>query len=432
MIEHMFDIRQTLTAEVVEAWVERLASYDEGVWDDAAERVRLIGSLERLVCAARGVQADLAAGLDESVRRAEGEAGVPVERRGRGVAAEVALARRESPHRGRQHVGLGRVLRDEMPFTRRALRDGRITEWKATLLARETACLSLADRQVVDRRLASDAERLERMGDRELEGRARSLAAELDAAACVLRKRIAESHRRVTLRPAPDTMSRLSAELPVAAGVAVWKSLSDAADSARAAGDERSRGQVMADTMVERLLGTSEGVVPVEIGLVVSDEVLLGTRDDAAHLEGYGPVPAELARDLALRAADVGLAALRRLYRRPSDGHLVAMDSRSRCFDGGLARFIRLRDQVCRVPWCDAPIRHVDHPQPARADGETSGANGQGLCEACNYAKEAPGWRVRRVSSDPHVLEIRTPSGQVNRSHAPPAPGRVRRPARAP
>jgi hypothetical protein len=424
MIERMFDDQASapLAARQVEAWIEQVAG-SAGPEDDRA-RVDMISALERLACAARGLQADLAADLDDSVRSAERDRGVPAARQGRGVAAEVALARRESPHRGRQHLSLGRVLRDEMPFTRRALRDGRITEWKATVLARETTCLSLVDRRVVDRRLAGDAARLEQMGDRELEGKARSLAAELGAAACVLRRRIAESERRVTLRPAPDTMSRLSAELPVAQGVAVFASLSAAADSARASGDPRSRGQIMADTLVERVLGTAGGVVPVEVGLVVSDEVLFGTRDDSAHLDGFGPIPAELARELAERAAAKGLAGLRRLYRRPADGQLVAMDSRSRRFRGGLARFIRLRDQTCRTPWCDAPIRHIDHPEPTAEDGETSDVNGQGLCEDCNYAKEAPTWRVRPVRVDPHTIEIRTPTGRVYRSHAPPLPGR--------
>lgn len=101
------------------------------------------------------------------------------------------------------------------------------------------------------------------------------------------------------------------------------------------------------------------------------------------------------------------------------------MDSRSRR-EGGLARFIRLRDQVCRVPWCDAPIRHTDHPEGAASGGQTSDLNAQGLCEACNYAKEAPGWSVLPVSPSPHTVEIRTPGGQVHRSQAP-LPGHVPR-----
>jgi hypothetical protein len=428
MIEHMFDIMTAvdtpaLDAPTVLAWVGQLATCEGPDHDDA--RVAVLGALERLVCAANGLQVEITADLEASVRRDEAARGAPKDRQGQGVAAQVAFARRESHHRGRQHVGLARVLVDEMPCTRRALRAGHITEWKASILARETACLSLEDRQTVDRRLAGDPERLEKRGDHELEGAARSLAAELDAAACVLRRRVAESERRVTLRPVPDTMTRLAAELPVASGVAVFKSLSDAADSARAQGDPRSRHQVMADTLVDRLLGRSGCVVPVEVELVVSDEVLLGTRDDEAYLDGYGPIPAELARELAKRAGERGLARLRRLYRSPRDGQLVAMDSRGRRFQGGLARLIRLRDQVCRTPWCDAPIRHTDHPEPVADDGATSSRNGQGLCEACNYAKEAAGWSVTVVGHEPHTIEIRTPTGQVHRSQAPPLPGRA-------
>jgi hypothetical protein len=49
------------------------------------------------------------------------------------------------------------------------------------------------------------------------------------------------------------------------------------------------------------------------------------------------------------------------------------------------------------------------------------------MCEACNYAKESPGWSVTVVDTDPHTIEIRTPSGQVHRSAAPPLPGHVPR-----
>ena len=91
-------------------------------------------------------------------------------RQGAGVAQQVALARRESPHRGRQHLGLATVVARELPHTWAAWRTGRITEWKATIVARETACLSLADRLTVDEVVARDAAALEAMGERELAG----------------------------------------------------------------------------------------------------------------------------------------------------------------------------------------------------------------------------------------------------------------------
>ena len=83
-------------------------------------------------------------------------------------------------------------------------------------------------------------------------------AGRLDAAALVARRRRAEGERRVTLRPAPDTMTYLTALLPVKDGVAALAALTRTADSARAVGDERSRGQVMADALVTRVCGSAD------------------------------------------------------------------------------------------------------------------------------------------------------------------------------
>ena len=75
------------------------------------------------------------------------------------------------------------------------------------------------------------------------------------------------------------------------------------------------------------------------------------------------------------------------------------------------------------MPWCEAPIRHVDHVRGWSTGGLTRSANGSGLCEACNYAKEAPGWRADVIGHSGHVLEIRTPTGHRYRSGPPRAPG---------
>ena len=91
---------------------------------------------------------------------------------------------------------------------------------------------------------------------------------------------------------------------------------------------------------------------------------------------------------------------LRRLYTTPDRSSLVAMDSRRRTFTGGLRRFLVLRDQVCRTPWCDAPIRHLDHVRSDIEDGETSAGNAQGLCESCNYTKQIAGWLARSLADE--------------------------------
>jgi hypothetical protein len=163
--------------------------------------------------------------------------------------------------------------------------------------------------------------------------------------------------------------------------------------------------------------------------MVISDETLLGGDSAPARVTGYGPIPATVARHLIAAAAGDKLsrATLRRLYSHPRSGALVAMESRARRFPRGLARFIDLRDDTCRTPYCDAPIRHRDHADPAAHGGPTTGANGLGACEACNYAKEAPGWRVctHTDQTGTHTAEFTTPTGARHRSKAPPMPGRI-------
>jgi hypothetical protein len=91
---------------------------------------------------------------------------------------------------------------------------------------------------------------------------------------------------------------------------------------------------------------------------------------------------------------------LRRLYTHPATGTMVGMDSTRRVFEGGLRRFLFTRDGICRTPWCDAPIQHVDHVVDHAAGGAPSADNGQGYCVRCNLTKQHPGWR-------PDVIEPR-------------------------
>ena len=424
----MFDISGSVDS-TPRGWVAGLGCAE--VPDDDAAKVDEIRELEILKCAAEARQARLAAALDRSQRARAAAHGEPADRRGRGIAEQVALARRESPHRGRQHLALATVLERELPCTLAAFADGRITEWRATIIARETACLSAEDRRTVDRAIAGDPEALEGYSDRVVLSELRRLAARLDPASVAERRRRAEAERHVSVRPAPDTMAYLTVLLPVARAVACYAVLRADADTAVATGDGRSRGQVMADTLVARITGSADEsgrpVVPVEIGLVMTDRALLdGAHDDAA-IGGFGPIPAGLARELVLGAMDADCRTwLRRLYTSPETGELVAMDSRQRLFRGNLARLVRLRDQFCRTPWCNAPIRHGDHAEAVAYGGATDAEDAQGLCVGCNHAKQGIGWRARPGPGPAHTIETTTPTGHTYHSAAPPILGRGR------
>jgi hypothetical protein len=236
----------------------------------------------------------------------------------------------------------------------------------------------------------------------------------------------------------------------MARGIAAWASLDRDAKTLIGTGQagDRSRGQVMADIFVERLTGQeTAAAVPVEVHLVMSDTALFGAMTAAtvaadgvadgadntdgaaapdptetpAWIVGHGPIPAAVARDLLDPAHDGPSGNprvwIRRLYTHPDTGHLVAMESTRRRFDGLLRRMIILRDDTCRTPWCDAPIRHTDHATRHAYGGGTTYVNGSGLCERCNLGKEQEKWKHEAT---PEALQVTTPTGHTYLAETPP------------
>ncbi|MCZ9882255.1 13E12 repeat family protein, partial [Arthrobacter sp. B2a2-09] len=260
--------------------------------------IEQLRGLEDLKSAIAGLQARIAVAFDGAQRSTEADLGIPADERGRGVGAQIALARRESPARGSRHLGFAKALVTEMPHTLAALDTGQLNEWRATLLVKETACLSPEDRCAVDEELAADTGVFDGAGDKAIISAARAAAYRRDPRSVTQRASHAATERHVSLRPAPDTMTYLTALLPVAQGVAVHAALSRHADTLRNAGETRTRGQIMADALVERTTGTPGGISGVEVQLVMTDRTLFQGDSEPARLPGYGIVPAGWARTL--------------------------------------------------------------------------------------------------------------------------------------
>lgn len=209
--------------------------FDQSVTDDLrAREVALrdrITELERQKSAAAAEQARSTAEWDSIRRRLEERAGILAARRGRGLASEVALARRDAPNRGDQHLGFAKALVKEMPHTLAALEAGVLSEWRAALIVRESACLTVEDRRRLDKRMCADPASLDGLGNKRIAAAAKSIAYELDPHAVVDRAARAPKDRNVTTRPAPDNMVYLTALLPLKDGVSVYASLKRCADT---------------------------------------------------------------------------------------------------------------------------------------------------------------------------------------------------------
>lgn len=415
-----------LTSDEVLRFVARLQASDVVV--DAAAGIDLISALETVKCASVAAQAVVTDAVATAISNERKERGKPKAQWRNGIASQIGLARRESPNRGGTHLGLARALVHEMPHTLARLKAGELNEWRAMILARETACLTVDDRRTIDERLCADPATLAGAGDRTIEGRARALANELDAASQVKRRAKAYAARRTSTRPAPESMGFFTVLTSMEKMVCMWATLRRDADTIiNSGGDTRTRDQIMADLVFERITGASAAQgPPVTVDVVIADSALLAGGDTSAYMHGYGDIPSDVARQLIRDTLDSEThVALRRLYAHPTSGALTAVESTSRAFPTALGRLIDLRDRTCRTPWCDAPIRHHDHIRPHSGGGRTSAENGAGLCAACNYAKEGDGWTAearRDKRGARHRYTLISPTGHTYDSSAPPMP----------
>jgi hypothetical protein len=336
---------------------------------------------------------------------------------------EIALARQVSPHTATSLLTAATVLTTQMPATLAALRDGLITEHAARTVVTATGHVSPADRARIDDRMRREYRR-PGVGHRYLAGAARALADAMDPAAAVARNKRAEGTRRCSVRPGLDHMTYFTAVGTPTHNLTLLTTLRRAAadqlraDTLAGRGEERTEDQAMYDVLFARVTGLDlvTDPLPVTLELVMDEAALLRGGNSSARVwcDGIdgGPIPARQARDLVLDAAERDQTWVRRLYTAPDTspaaGELVAMDATSRLFPPALARYLRRRDQVCATPWCQAPIRHLDHVVPWSRGGRTSVTNGQGLCRSCNYTKDLPGFSTTSDDRGRTVLTVRT------------------------
>lgn len=436
-----------------DAWADSLEDWPTRIADSAVELLSVaapaitsrahidrIAALERLRAVVAGLQAAEEAAFADRQRREQRRAGVKTRDLGRGVAEQIGYARRISPVAAAHHLGVSLALRDRLPQALELLRSGQVSEAQCQILATKTSHLSVTDAKMVD---AAISPRMDGWNRKATEQAVDRVAYEIDPKGFVDRRGKAEQDRRVWVRPAPDCMSMVSALLPATQGVAVYAALRKAAETGPGVGDGRGLGQLMADTLVERVTGQRMAhLVPVQINLTISSDSLMGGGNEPAWLQDYGPIPAEHAR--AIAAGDPvgdgeGLSSrgdveeakawILRVLTEPITGVASNIDTRRRIFDGNARKFITLRDRACRQPFCTAPIRHADHVVPFRDGGETSIDNGQGLCERGNYVKDMPGWKTTKGGKPGEIITT-TPTGHRYRTLPPHQTGLPRRTVR--
>jgi hypothetical protein len=178
------------------------------------------------------------------------------------------------------------------------------------------------------------------------------------------------------------------------------------------------------------------------VSLTMPLSTFLGVGDQPARLDGYGPIPAALARRIAADAANQAptWTAWRCIVTDDVHGTVLGVtdpiwtprhDPPPR-----LTRLVEAMEPVCVFPGCRQPARQArccdldhripynpDDPKGARGGGRTCSCNLQPLCRTHHQQKTAGALHVRAIGRDQDptapagTLEWTLPSGVTCRSH---------------
>jgi hypothetical protein len=348
----------------------------------------------------------------------------------RAAASIVSAELRISPGHARSRIELACELVECLPETLAALAAGRIDIYRAEVLVEET------------RPLAANPELRARI-EGELLGKAgRQTGPQLRAAArCAVLAadptRAEERHARARAGrgiqppvPEPDGMASCLIRMAAEDLAASWIALDSAARRAKTdhPDDPRTLDQLRADTLaalcwsaleaghlgccnptcghVNQPLGTRHGRAAT-VGVTVPISTLLGIDDHPAHLHGYGPITAEVARRIAAQGT------WRRLLTDPVTGALLDYGTTRYVPPADLVEHVNARDRSCRFPTCTHPAEtcDFDHTTPASEGGPTSTSNGGPLHRTHHNDKTHHDWRLEQP--DPGRFVWTAPTGHV-------------------
>ncbi|CUU54008.1 protein of unknown function (DUF222) [Parafrankia irregularis] len=220
--------------------------------------------------------------------------------------------------------------------------------------------------------------------------------------------------RRVWVEPEEDGMAVLGALLPAEAALACQgriEQITDATIADRDEGDGRSRDEVRADTLMDLILGRCgqpgpAGVTGADVQVIVPIGTLLGLDGEPGELAGYGPIPATVAREIALRPTSTW----RRMLTDPQ-GHLVELGER-RYPSPAQKRYVRARNPCCMFPRCSRRAWRcdLDHTKPYAGGGKTLVENLGPLCRRHHRVRHHGRWRVTQPR--PGVFRWTSPTGR--------------------
>ncbi len=365
-----------------------LCSIDAASLDDF-DRVRLVQAWERQ-------HAWLSARQQEALVAAAG----PKPANGDDWAVEeVAAAIKISGRAARGRVEAARVIVGSLPATREALEFGEVSLRHALAVVDEVALLDDDQAREVESRVVPGA------GNRTVGGFRRKLrraVAMVQPDIALARHRSAVAERDVRFIPLDDGMAAVQATMAAVDARALFDVIDTLARARHAAEGGRRSGVGIGARRVDALVCLAHAALAdrslpkshgrrVEVQIVIDAASLFGLADHPAQLDGYGPIPAQVARELAAGAR------WRRLVTDPVTGYLLDFGRTTYRPPKRLTDYLIARDRVCAMVGCTKPAVRcdADHGVPYQRGGRTCAANLLMLCRRHHRMKTHGRWKPR-------------------------------------
>ena len=382
------------------------------------DRVDLLKAHQRLASFYEGeIYRDIAAISHHYLER-EGDYESADEAAAMEIRAALRLARRTAD----REMSLANEFVYRLPQIANALSAGDIDVRRARVMADGTSHLdSVAAREVIDNVI----EAAPRLTTGQLAARVRKLCIQIDSDDAELRFESALDERCVVSEPTVDATEHLMIMNASPDLVAEAKAhINKIAKAMRSPDEERSMDQLRADVSLALLSGrichrpSGRGVTDIHVDLTT----LAGLDEKPGELGGYGPVTADIARQVAESQPD---AEWRFTVTDPDTEQVVATGITRRRPTAHQRREVQAHSRTCLFPGCRMPATQsdIDHIQPHSEAGPTVVANLGPGCRHDHVLRHRHGWSYHRLPGGDFLWTSPTGQKYTTSGLPPPDPG---------
>ncbi len=307
------------------------------------------------------------------------------------IGAALTLTRRSAE----SQLGFASTLITEFPKLWKALSEGTLDVPRVMVIINQTSQLEPALRQRITDQILESASGLT---TGQLRARLAHLVISVAPDAAERRYREGLEERRVVVDANPDGTANLCAwSLPTAQTQAVLRKVNRIARSLNTNGETRTLDQLRADVFLDLLQGRAHGhrrdrgVVDLKVDLTTLAEL----DDKPAQIPGWGPVIADVARQVAREQADSEW----RITITDPEGAPVAVTTTRRRPTAAQRRQVEARNPNCVFPGCRFPSAQsdIDHVHDWADTHQTCTTDLDPLCRHHHVGKHKRGWKLKRI-----------------------------------